>query len=166
MEPARLHSFQQLLDVLTRDRVLHQADMDVQSVSIPTRRPAGEGLMVLRWQQREAVLQLVHALPVIVPPERLGAVESAIVRLNHGLALPGFGLDHESRRLYFREVLPITAEGVSPTDVQTLFRAMVRTSLDLLGPIRRVIDGTGSPESVVVDASIELTMGDPGGGVL
>ena len=109
---------------------------------------------------------LVHALPLVVPRERLGAVESAIVRLNHALALPGFGLDHESRRLYFREVLPITAEGVSPTDVQALFRAMVRTSLDLLGPIQRIIDGSGSPESVVVDASIELTLGDPGGPVL
>ena len=122
--------------------------------------------MVMKWQDKEAVLQLVHALPLIVPRERLGAVESAIVRLNHALALPGFGLDHESRRLYFREVLPITAEGVSPTDIQALFRAMVRTSLDLLGPIQRIIDGSGSPESVVVDASIELTLGDPGGPVL
>lgn len=164
--PENLHTFQQLLAVLDRDGVLHQTDLNLQTASIPTRRPQGEGLMVLKWQEREAVLQLVHALPILVPEERLSAVEGAIARLNHALALPGFGLDHETRRLYFRCVLPIGAAGVNPADVQALFRAMVRTSLDLVPPLRRVVDGSGSAEGVVVDASIELTLGSPGGPVL
>lgn len=164
--PARLHSFEQLLAVLDHDQVLHQTDLAAQTVSVPTRRAQGEGLMVMRWQDREGVLQLVHALPLVVPDGSVAAIESAITRLNHALALPGFGLDHENRRLYFRAVLPITAGGVSPADVQALFRAMVRTSLDLLPPLRRVLDGNATPEGVVVDASIELTMSAPGGPLL
>ena len=164
--PARLHSFSQLLAVLDHDQVLHQTDLALQTVSVPTRRPQGEGLMVMRWQDREGVLQLVHALPIVVPEAQMAAMEAAIARLNHALALPGFGLDHENRRLYFRTVLPITPGGVNPADVQALFRAMVRTSLDLLPPIRRVLEGGASPEGVVVDASIELTLGDGGGTLL
>ena len=166
MSSTPLLSYNDLLAALTRDGVMHQASPAERSVMIPTRIGASDAAMILRWAPDQGALHVVQSLPLAVPAEARAAVSHAMNLLNHALALPGFGLDHENRRLYFRTVLPITPGGVNPADVQALFRAMVRTSLDLLPPIRRVLEGGASPEGVVVDASIELTLGDSGGTLL
>jgi hypothetical protein len=85
-------------------------------------------------------------------------MEAAVTRLNHALALPGFGLNHQTSTLYFRVTLPVAAAGVSPQDLQSVFRAAVRTAFDMLPALRRVAEEGADPTMIVEDARIDLTI--------
>lgn len=157
-ETQRVRSYGQLIELLRRDQVTHQLDPNEQVITIPTRRDHDEGVALLRWQDRDGVLQVIHTLPVTVPAERVAAMESAVTRLNHALALPGFGLNHQTGTLYFRVTLPVAAAGVSPQDLQSVFRAAVRTAFDMLPALRRVAEEGADPTMIVEDARIDLTI--------
>lgn len=158
-ETVIIRSYQDILNLLARDGILHQADPPDLSVRIPTARGAVEGLMLLRWQERDGVMQLIHPLPLRARADRLSEVEGAILRLNHALALPGFGLDHGSGQLYYRATLPVVPDGVTDRTVQSVFRAVVRSVYDLLPALRRVVEEGASAEGVVADASVDLALG-------
>ena len=157
-EPLQLTAFDHLVALMNRDGVFHQVHPDDKSVRIPTKKGALEGLLIVRWQDRDGVLQFIHPLPVEVAPGRLGAVESAITRVNHALALPGFGFNHDAGLLYFRVTAPLPPEGVSDRLVQALFRATVRTSADFFPALKRVAQDGGNPETVIADAQIDVAM--------
>lgn len=157
-EPVIIRSYQDILDLLARDGVMHQADAADLSVRIPTQRGPFEGVLLLRWQDRDGVMQLIHPLPLRARPDRLSTIESALLRLNHALALPAFGLDHGSGQLYYRVTLPVVPDGVSDRTVQSVFRATVRTVYDLLPALRRVVEEGASAEGIVADASIDLAL--------
>ena len=157
-DPVIIRSYQDILDLLARDGLMHQADTADLSVRIPTQRGPFEGVLLLRWQERDGVMQLIHPLPLRARPDRLAAVESAVLRLNHALALPGFGLNHQTGTLYFRVTLPVAAAGVSPQDLQSVFRAAVRTAFDMLPALRRVAEEGADPTMIVEDARIDLTI--------
>lgn len=44
-----------------------------------------------------------------VPADRLTELERAVTRVNHHLEVPGFGLDHLRRRVYFKLAAPVFA---------------------------------------------------------
>lgn len=157
-DPVIIRSYQDILDLLARDGLMHQADTADLSVRIPTQRGPFEGVLLLRWQERDGVMQLIHPLPLRARPDRLSAVESAVLRLNHALALPGFGIDHGSGQLYYRVTLPVVPDGVSDRAVQSVFRAAVRTVYDLLPALRRVVEEGATAEAIVADATIDMAL--------
>lgn len=158
-ETHKIQSFQDLLALLAADQVLHQTTADPSAVAIPTRRGTMEGMLLLRWQAAQGVVQLVQSLPVVVPEDRVAAVEDALVRLNHALALPGFGMNPTARTVYFRVVLPIhPSMPVTDTMVRALFSSTVRNAADYLGVIQRVAFEGASPEHVVADAQVDLAL--------
>lgn len=163
MSSVEIARYDDLLALLTRDRVPHQADPEGRSAAIPTARGPLTGVLVLRWQEEQGVLPFIQTLPVTVPPDRVSAVESALARLNHALILPGFGINHEARTLYYRVLMPLFP-GRPPRDedVRTMFRAVVKTAADFLPALRRVALEEGNPETVVADARVDLAMGESG----
>lgn len=154
----RLHTYQDLLDLLNRDAVLHQAEPGEQSARIPTRRGGFEGVLTIRWQERDRVIQFIHPLPIEVPSARLAAVESAVARINHALALPGFGINHEARGLYYRVAVPLPREGADGLDVVAVFQATVKNAADFYPALRRVVLGESRPETVVADVQVDLAL--------
>ena len=155
----KIQSFQDLLALLVQDQVLHQSTGDPAAVAIPTRRGAMEGMLLLRWQAAQGVVQFVQSLPLEVPPDRVSAVEDALVRLNHALALPGFGLNPTARTVYFRVVLPLhPSMPVTDMMVRALFSATVRNAADFLPVLQRVALEGASPEHVVADAQVDMAL--------
>ncbi len=153
--------YEELLELLARDGVLHQADPGERAVTIPTGRGELRGVLVIRWQSEQNVVQLVQSLPLKVPDDRLPAFESSLARLNHALLLPGFGYNHDAGTPYYRLALPIFPDRpLRAEDVRAAFRTAVKTAADFLPALRRVVTEGASPETIVADARVDLALGE------
>lgn len=152
-EPAALASFDDLVALLTHDNVPHQADAAQGRVVIPTESGPLVGEMLLLWEADSPVVQFIHPLDFEVPMERIAAAESAIARINHALVLPGFGLDHDHRYLYYRLSTPRRPDGtLLPDEVERLFRTTVNTARDFFLPLQAVALRGADPANVVAAA--------------
>lgn len=111
---------------------------------------------VIVWPREVALLQLMVPLGVELPPGRRAAVCEGIVRLNHLLVLPGFGLDLDEGLLYFRAVQSRDPDGgVSVDAVKRLVRASVSTAARFGGPLAAIARGELDP----VDLDLALREG-------
>lgn len=152
-DPNRIASYPDLLELLAREGVLHQARTEEKSVTIPTEKGALDGMLLMRWQDSDGIIQFIQSLPLEIPTDKIAAMESAIARLNHALALPGFDLNHEYRMLTYRQILPIYPRGyVHPAEIQAMFRVTVKTAADFLPTLARILRGEGRLENIVADA--------------
>lgn len=152
-DPNRIASYSELLELLAREGVLHQARTEEKSVTIPTEKGTLDGMLLMRWQDSDGVIQFIQSMPLEIAEDKLALVESAIARLNHALALPGFDLNHEYRLLTYRQVLPIYPRGyVHPGEIQAMFRVTVKTASDFLPTLARVLRGEGTLGNIVADA--------------
>jgi len=157
-ESKLLANFQDLLNLLKEDNVPHRANPEQQSVELPTQSGELEGEMLILWDARSSLVQCIHPLPFEVPEDRIPAAESAIARINHALTLPGFGLNHVSRLLYYRLSVPRRDDGtLSAQAVQRLFRTTVRTAADFYLPLSGVVLEGKNPEQVMADAASHKT---------
>lgn len=152
-DPNRIASYRELLDLLAREGVLHQARTEEKSVTIPTEKGTLDGMLLMRWQDSDGVIQFIQSMPLEIAEDKIALVESAIARLNHALALPGFDLNHDYRLLTYRQVLPIYPRGyVHPAEIQAMFRVTVKTASDFLPTLARVLRGEGTLGNIVADA--------------
>jgi len=152
-----IKTYRDLLDLLDREGVTHQAEPAAKSVRIPTERNGVDGVQLIRWQDEDAVLQFVQSMPLEIAAARLAAVESAVSRLNHALAWPGLDIDHERGRLAYRLVLPLAAAGLDAATVRATFRAAVRAAAELVPTMGRIAAGTLLPEAAVDDLRSTFT---------
>jgi hypothetical protein len=156
-DPALVKSYQDLLRLLDQQGVPHQTDASTKSVSISTERNGISGVQLIRWQDEDGVLQFIQSLPIEVPETQFGVVESAIARLNHGLAWPGLDLNYELRMLAYRLVAPILPRGsLQPREVQAYFELALKLATDLCPTLSRVVSGETKPADVVADAQKEF----------
>ncbi len=159
-DPNRIASYPDLLELLAREGVLHQARTEEKSVTIPTEKGALDGMLLMRWQESDGIIQFIQSLPLEIPADKIAAMESAIARLNHALALPGFDLNHEYRMLTYRQILPIYPRGyVHPAEIQAMFRVTVKTAADFLPTLSRILRGEGKLENIVADAQRDAEAG-------
>lgn len=157
-----LTRFDDLVDLFIQDRVLHRVDVARATVTIPTRRGELDGALSIRWQARDGVAQIIQSVPLSVPTERRAALGAALVRLNHGLALPGLGMNWDTGAVYYRLTLPLRpGGGLRPEDLRASFGFAVRTAARLLPALRRVTEEGASPDGVVADARVDLALEQP-----
>jgi hypothetical protein len=149
-------SYDDLLDLLRRQGVLHQADGATRSARIPTEINGLQGVQLLRWQDTDGVLAHIQSMAVTIPAERLAAVEQAIARINHALPWPGLDLNHDARLVAYRLVLPMLPGGIDPRAIQAYFRLAVRVAANLTPTLRRVAAGELEPAGAVADVRREL----------
>lgn len=155
-------SFRALVTMLEQQSVPHQVDGAAESVYIPTRRDQIEAVQVLSWRDQEGVLQLVQGIPLEVSDDKIAAVESGIARLNHAMPVPGLDLNHASRALSYRVVLPLHPRGsLEPREIQACFRLAVRIGADLLPSLRRLVAGEIAPGQIVEDVKRTLAQKAP-----
>jgi hypothetical protein len=153
-EQRRIANFQDLLEVFVRDNVPHRADPEQQRVALPTKHGSLQGELLILWDARSSLLQCIQPLPFEVPQDRIGAAESAIARINHALMLPGFGLNHVSRLLYYRLSVPRRDDGtLSVLDLQRLISTTVHTAADFYIPLLGICLEGKPPEQVMAEAA-------------
>ena len=158
MEQSQITSYASLLALLERDGVMHLNHAVDQTVQIPTQRGQLDGILLIRWQEADGVVQFIQSLPVPVPEDKIPAMESAIARLNHALALPGLDLNHEYRSLVYRQTLPLFPRGyVMPDELQAMFRLCVKTASDVLPTLVRIIRGESQAVNAVAEVQRDMT---------
>src|SRR5215218_209701 len=101
-EGTRIASFDDFIALAVKDGIPHVVDRESQVVQIPTKSGLLEGFLFVRWEKTLPYCQAIHPMIMEVPPERVAAVENALGRINHAVALPGFAYDYDRRFIYFR----------------------------------------------------------------
>jgi len=156
-EQIQISSYQDLVNLLVKDGVQHEADAASKSARILTEQNGFSGVQLIRWQEEDGVLQFIQSMPIEVADDKLAAIESAVARLNHALAWPGLDVNHEYHMVAYRVVLPLLPRGlVLPQEIRACFRLAVKTAADLTPTLLRVITGVTAPADVLADAQREM----------
>lgn len=147
-------TFGDLTSLLTKEGVPFRVDEAGQHLALPIRSGPLETEMVILWDAQTLLAQCVLPLPFDVPEDRIGAAESAIAWINHALKMPGFGLDHANRVLYYRLSVPRHADGsLTEDEVKRLIQTTVSTSEDFFASLRGVALDSLPPADVLADAA-------------
>lgn len=148
-----LATYDDLLAFLRREGVSFREVRIHQAVEIPTQAPPVEGVLAILWQAEPALVQLIHPLPMAIPQEGMYAVADALLRINHALAIPGFGLNHAEASPYFRLVLPRHADDQLPeSELQRAIRCVLTTLARFWTAVSAVALEGASPERVLTAA--------------
>ena len=149
-DAALVQNFDALVELLNRDSVTHQTDVDEQYVVIPTEKGGMDSVFVISWAGEDGVVHFIHQMPIEMPKDKLNDVETAMVRLNHAMPVPGLGINHDSELLYFRMTIPIQPRGgMTPQEVRAFFSHTLSQSEEWRPVMSAVIKGEVSPESIV-----------------
>lgn len=153
-----IYDYEDLLEVMQSDGLMHQADRPTLTVHIPTQLGEHEGLMLLRWLEHEGVIQMVHALPFIVPwKTRAGFVE-ALNALNHAIPLSGFSLHPTQAMPYYRRELPFAPRGwIFDEELRWWFGISVDVVQTYFKPLQRLAAGELNVDEFLEDPSLDLT---------
>jgi hypothetical protein len=152
MATGRIASWQDMLAVLDSEQVPYEKDEEQQVARVPVKTGPLESFLYLRREKPPLpYVTAVCPLYLDVPPERVAAVETMCARLNHGIALPGFGFDHEKRFIYYRLTLMIEPAGMETDFFRTMALACVNNSRDFYLAVRGVVQGD-PPEKVLENA--------------
>ncbi|MEL6382809.1 MAG: YbjN domain-containing protein [Cyanobacteria bacterium J06626_18] len=136
-----LASFDDLIALLEQNRIPYRiANPSSHSqVELPTRIGALQSQLMIIWGPTAPILQCIHPLPFRVPEERVAAIESAIARINHALVLPGFGLNHKVRLIYYRLSIPRRDnDQLSAQEFQKACQTAIGTAADFYLPLKKV----------------------------
>jgi hypothetical protein len=148
MPPTRITGFADMEELLKADGVQYMKDDAERAVQIPTETGVFKGNLFIRWEKS---LPYVNAIcPVIfdIPDDRMGAVETTCLRINHAVALPGFCVDPERRFAYFRITVPIEPGGMEASFYRMMMMAAIHNARDFLAALQAVVAGA-SPEEAV-----------------
>ena len=142
-----LTTFDQLLSFLAENKFPHAVDRAHQVVELPSKAAPLPGNLLIRWEKRLPFVQFIQFMIDDVPAARIQELEGAIARINCALEVPGVGLDHARRRLYFRLTMPVFApEGIAATTFHRMGQACVAQAKDLHAAFQAVVDGNPGAE--------------------
>jgi hypothetical protein len=137
-----LHGPQNLRGLLERDGVRFEFDEARGAASIPTALEGDGTVMAIVWDPRRPFLHLTLALPFEVPADRLPVFEREILGLNHTMLLPGFGLNHATRTVYYRISVPRRLDGsIAGGEVRGLVNVAATTARSHYRRLRELLDG-------------------------
>jgi len=149
-KPELLTSYQDVLEVLTDDSVLHQPNNKNQSIRIPTKRKGSDAVMIIRWQTNEGVISFVQSMPMEVPEERIKSLETVMMRLNHMLAIPGFTINHANRLPYYRLVIPLHPRGgIQTNEFRLYLQLTLKHATTFFEPLQQVAEEGADPVEVI-----------------
>ena len=161
-DPNLVASPEDVFALLAADGVPHRVDAEHGQVLIPTRLGSEDAVLTLRWASADGLLQLFQDMGEVVAQPQIAAVEEAITRLNHAMPVPGFGLNPEQGRLYYRLTVPLRQGRSLPvTALRALFSAAVKNASDFLPVLRSVSRGEIAPAEVLTQAAALIASRDP-----
>lgn len=149
-----LTSFDELASLLERDKTKHAIDRQHQVIELPTDAPPLPGNLYLRWEKHAPFVQLIHGVILDVPAPRVLDIERACAVLNNAIVLPGFGLDENSRRLYYRVVVPVfPPQGIEAEVLQRIVEGTIRTARQYQPAFMAIVAGRSGGDIVEIVAS-------------
>jgi len=146
MAITRLTKYADLLEYLQENQVPHRADPAMLAVEVAVTTPPLNGALYIRWEKHLPYVQIVHPFVVDVPESRVPAVETAIIRANNIIALPGLGFHHDRRFIYMRLCVPMYEEGMLASAFQKQVMSVLNNARDFVGAFRAIVGGRPGEE--------------------
>jgi len=150
-----LKTYADVVHWLEQQRVPHTRDEARQSVILPV-GALGPGMgLILGWNERLGLAQLLLPLELTASTERRAEILEGLGRANHALAMPGLSLEPQGGAIFYRLVVLFRRPeaGLSEEDVQGAMRTCVQTVHDFLSPLRELVTGDLSAEDLLARAS-------------
>ncbi|HKA86212.1 MAG TPA: YbjN domain-containing protein [Haliangiales bacterium] len=151
MPVERVANYQDLCALLEQEKVQFQKDEADLVATMAIQIEGFASTLYLRWEPNLPYCQAVCPVHLNVPDDRVAAMESVCARLNHAIALPGFGFDHEKKYIYFRLTIPIEPGGMDAKFFGLMARACVNNATDFARAVSAVVHGD-PPEGALAAA--------------
>lgn len=149
-ESTQIADFEGLVGLLNRDGVVHKTDLQNQSVTIPTEKGTIDGVLVIRWDTQQSIVHFIQPLMMTIPNDKFDAMESAMMRLNHGMPYPGLGINHKMNGGYFRMSVPlVNNRGLTDREVRAYFSNTLAEAAKWRPELKKVLEGTTVPDRIV-----------------
>lgn len=140
MQP--LVDFASLVTFLETNQIPHAVNREAQLVELPSKAAPMPGNLIIKWEKTKHVVSMIQFMFDDVPADRLRDIETAIVRINCAIEMPGIGFDHARSRIFYRVVAPVLPpEGITPASFNQLGQACVRLAKDLYPSFKAIIEG-------------------------
>ncbi len=140
----RVATYEDLVAFLTEEKAPFRHDPAAQVAQIALRTGPLEGSLYLRWEKNLPYVQIVVPMVQGVAPARARDVADALCRVNHAIALPGFGYDFTKNFIYFRLTLAYDLEGIKAELLKRMILGAVTNARDFVMPLRAVVAGESS----------------------
>ncbi len=152
-----IRTYDELKASLDKAGMKYQEKKASNMVILSTSKGSYKGAQLIIWRKDSGVVHFMESLGVIVPKERLADTETAFLRLNHGLRIPGLGINYKNGRVYFRTSVPLTPRGGIPeSEVKNYSRLILREAVDVLPTVKAIIENKIKPEQAVAYYSASL----------
>ncbi|TWT40135.1 hypothetical protein KOR42_49830 [Thalassoglobus neptunius] len=149
-EESQIKSLENLMQFFQRIGINSQADLEQGFIAIPVKKEAFDAVHVVRWATSDGVVHFIQVIPLKVAPERIGALESAIVRLNHSYPVPGLGFNHETGTLYFRMTVPFAPAGyLTEQETQEYFGYCINQAYQFVPTLTELVEGRVEPDNIL-----------------
>lgn len=134
----------------------YKPDEKQKTIALGTKAGQLEGVMIIRWDDTDGVVQFIQTLPFEIPEARLPAMETAVTRVNHALSVPGFGVNHDHRIAYFRMTIPFQPRGsLASNEAQAYVFGTLNQASVFFVPLKKVALENGDPKGVLEHAKQE-----------
>jgi hypothetical protein len=152
---ANVHSFEQLAAFLSQNQIPHTVDVAHTLIEVPARAAPLPGNLVMKFHRHMPFINIIQFMVNDVPPARVHDLETAIIRLNCLYEVPGFGLDHDTRRLYYRLAVPIfPPDGINPLVLNELGKGVVKAAREFYDAFQAVLAGRPGTQMDAILAEI------------
>lgn len=153
MATTRLTSYADLLEYLKENNVPFQADPNALAVEVPVTMPPLKGVVYIRWEKQLPYVQIVHPFVMNVPEGRIPAVETAIIRANNIVPLPGLGFHHDRRFVYMRLCVPMYKDGMLAANFQNQVLSVLNNAREFLAAFQAIV--AGKPGEEVMQLAVQ-----------
>lgn len=148
--PAEVRSLEDLVAILEGDKINHDANLKEQYVVVPIEKDGLKAAQVIRWAANDGVVHFIQVIPLTFPKERIPAIESAMIRLNHSYPVPGLGLNHENNTPYFRLTVPLLPRKyLLENEVKEYFSYCVNQAINFSPTLSAIASGEVPPEKAL-----------------
>src|SRR5262249_41063196 len=146
-------SYADLLEYLKENNVPFQADPNALAVEVPVTMPPLKGVVYIRWEKQLPYVQIVHPFVMNVPEGRIPAVETAIIRANNIVPLPGLGFHHDRRFVYMRLCVPMYKDGMLAANFQNQVLSVLNNAREFLAAFQAIV--AGKPGEEVMQLAVQ-----------
>lgn len=149
-----LRSYEDLQAYFQREQIRFVAVPEHHAVELEVSVLPATGTMIIFWHPQPQLLQLIFILACPVPPVRLAALESALIRCNHALMIPGFGFNHDDQTIHYRLTLPRQLDGgMEDAELKQALHIAMTTVRNFWTPLQRLLHEGLPPEQLLSSAS-------------
>lgn len=155
----RIRTFEDLSLWLEESEVRYRVDDAARSAEVTIDKPRPlTGSLALRWVAPFIEIEFPFVLDV--PDSRLADVETAIVRANNIIALPGLGFDYAKHSVHMRNPVRIDDDGVDATAFKAQVFGVLGNAKDFIGAFQAIVGGRSGAE--VMQLAVEAAQANAG----